>query len=497
MQIAIEEAKTTVFQQLPLNQKKQLGQFFTPASIAVFMASLFNIKSKETIRLLDAGAGIGSLSAAFLDRCISSNLNFNKIELDAFEIDSQLHSYLSNTLEQFKKYIDVEIAIIGSDFIDTAVDWIGGSLFSEFKFHKYTYVILNPPYKKIRSDSRHRLKLRRIGIETVNLYSAFVALALSLLEKNGELVAIIPRSFCNGPYYRQFRQYILSRSAIRRIHLFHSRDKAFKDDDVLQENIIIMLERNGIQDKVVISTSTDDQFDDLEVFEVPFEEIVFPDDREFFIHIPTSKKGSIISRPPNKFKNVLENFGVSVSTGPVVDFRVKEHLCKVPEHGTVPLLYPSHFRNGKVEWPILNIKKPNAIYVNNHTRKWLYPNGYYCVIRRFSSKEEKRRIVASVVKPQNFPNISLLGLENHLNIIHSNKKGLSRELAYGLAAYLNTEFVDRLFRGFSGHTQVNATDLKLMLFPDKEILINLGKSAIKKGSVISEDFDNYLMELTK
>jgi len=103
------------------------------------------------------------------------------------------------------------------------------------------------PYKKINSTSTHRHALRSVGIETVNLYSAFVALALMQLVPGGHLVAIIPRSFCNGPYYRRFRAFMLERAAIRRLHLFTSRSKTFKTDEVLQENIIIHLERSAGQ----------------------------------------------------------------------------------------------------------------------------------------------------------------------------------------------------------------------------------------------------------
>jgi hypothetical protein len=100
----------------------------------------------------------------------------------------------------------------------------------------FTHAILNPPYKKIGSNSRYRLLLRQVGIETVNLYSAFVALAVAQAAPGAQIVAIIPRSFCNGPYYRPFRSFILERATIRHMHLFESRSKAFKDDAVLQEN---------------------------------------------------------------------------------------------------------------------------------------------------------------------------------------------------------------------------------------------------------------------
>ena len=76
---------------------------------------------------------------------------------------------------------------------------------------------------------------------------------------------------------------------------------------------------------------------------------------------------------------------------------------------------------------------------NAETDKWLYPNGWYCVVRRFSSKEEKRRIVASVVQPHRFPKAELLGFENHLNVFHERKGGLPESLARGLAVFLSTD----------------------------------------------------------
>jgi len=440
------------------------------------MASLFPHSADGVCRLLDPGAGIGSLSSAFLERCISGALAFRKIEITAFEFDEILHGELKNTLAGYVERLPIAYEIIGGDFIEEAVNRMqfGNDI-------GFSHAILNPPYKKISSDSRHRLLLRQAEIETVNLYSAFVALTLSLMTPGGYVVAIIPRSFCNGPYYRPFRDILLAGSAIRHMHLFESRNKAFKDDDVLQENIIILLERRGQQGNVTVTTSTDDSFADLAMHTHPFDRIVLPDDPERFIHIPTSPRFNAIERSV-AIRYSLEDIGIKVSTGPVVDFRLKEHLRTMPEPGTVPLLYPCHFNGQNTEWPKAGVNKPNAIQRNSETEKWLYPNGFYCVVRRFSSKEEKRRIGASVVQPDTFVDAEVLGFENHLNVLHENKQGLSEALARGLAVYLNTTAVDENFRRFSGHTQVNATDLKLMKYPSRENLISLGKKAKWIGS---------------
>ncbi|MGB5971725.1 MAG: Eco57I restriction-modification methylase domain-containing protein, partial [Nodosilinea sp.] len=206
-------------------RKAQLGQFFTPTAIAEFMAELFTQGPADDCLLLDAGAGNGSLSEAFLKRCTSGGLQFQQVEVDAFEIDDILHSSLAQTLAAYQQH-SVTSTIHSDDFVHAAADWLSGHLFAK-ALPQYTHAILNPPYKKIRSNSAHRLALRRAGIETVNLYSAFVALSLALLRDRGQLVAIIPRSFCNGPYYRPFREFVLNQAAIRHLHLFESRSKAF------------------------------------------------------------------------------------------------------------------------------------------------------------------------------------------------------------------------------------------------------------------------------
>lgn len=414
--------------------------------------------------------------------------------VDAFELDHDLIDDLSKTLNKYNGNGDLSVNIQGEDFIHCAVESLAGNLFSSPMEH-FTHAILNPPYKKLNSNSPHRLALRRVGIETVNLYSAFVALAVALAAQGGQIVAIIPRSFCNGPYYRPFRDFILERTAIRHIHLFDSRSKAFKDDDVLQENIIIRLERGAQQESVTVSTSADDSFSDLAAHEHPFDRIVFPHDPERFIHVPTSSEHDAIELFP-AIRCTLSDLGIKVSTGPVVDFRLKAHLRDMPGPGTVPLLYPGHFSSIGTTWPIENTKKSNAIARNADTERWLYPSGYYCVVRRFSSKEEKRRIVASTVEPRAFGDAPLLGFENHLNLFHENKHGLPEPLARGLAVFLNTTAVDESFRRFSGHTQVNATDLRLMKYPSRAALIELGEWAASQGTLSQDQIDARLEALT-
>lgn len=489
----VEKTRLRLSKNTEAKKKSQFGQFLTSARTAAFMASLFP-DSKGRCRLLDAGAGIGSLSVAFLDRWNTAGFDFQRVELDAFEIDDSLCSYLNRTLEKYRNNPQFILTIRNVDFIHAATDWLSGSFFAE-EFQKYTHAILNPPYKKINSNSSHRLALRRVGIETVNLYSAFVALAVALTAPGGQIVAIIPRSFCNGPYYRPFRDFIFEHAAIRHLHLFELRNKAFKEDKVLQENIIIRLERSGQQSMVTVSTSADDTFTDLKTQDYPFNQVVFPEDSERFIRVPLAPRSNIKPTLTNRY--TLADLGINVSTGPVVDFRLRKHLRDMPEAGTVPLLYPCHFNGISTKWPVTDKKKPNAILRNTDTEKWLCPSGFYCVVRRFTAKEEMRRIVASVVAPSALDSAPMLGIENHLNFFHKNKSGLSPALAHGLAVFLNSTAIDEYYRCFGGHTQVNVTDLKLMKYPSRGTLIEVGEWAMQQEQLSQTMIDTKLEALTE
>lgn len=447
-------------QMVKLKKQPELCQFFTPMEIARFMCALFPQETFQTpYTVLDAGAGAGALTEAVLDllnRIFAPGGKFFLYECDA-RIIPQLHRNLSN----YNAYQHSNIAILNADFIHDASYMV---LRGEQPF---THAILNPPYRKISSSSNERLLLRRADIETVNLYSGFVALSLKLLKNLGQLVAIIPRSFCNGLYFRSFRKMILRTSAIRQIHLFASRTKAF--DNVLQENVIIHLEKNGKQGRVKVSSSKDASFSDLSVCEYNFADIVKTGDDEFFFHIPSSPGLKYPAKANCKFSDLL----LEVSTGPIVEFRMKHFLKKQPCYQDAPLLYPTHF-NGSFNWPGLDSKRYNSISICPETMRYLYSNGWYTLVRRLSSKEEKRRIVAYVVDPHKFPNRRFLSFENHFNVFHLKRHGLSYEIANGLARYLNSDIVDAIFRSFNGSTQVNATDLRALFYPSGEILSRIG-----------------------
>ncbi len=339
----------------------------------------------------------------------------------------------------------------------------------------FNAAILNPPYRKINSDSRTRRLLREAGIETSNLYTGFLALAAKLLSEDGEIVAICPRSFCNGPYFKPFREQFLDTMSLRRLHVFESRSAAFQHDDVLQENIIVHAVKSPEKPQsVVISTSSGEREGEITERACPYAEVVSPHDTDCFIHLIAGESDEVVRRKMTHFTTTLAKLGLEVSTGRVVDFRAKQFLVREVQDNTAPLIYPCHFNGGFVHWPKPGGRKPNAIRDTERTQDLLVPGAIYVLVKRFTSKEERRRVVACIYDPHRI-HAERVGFENHLNYFHACGRGLPMDLAKGLAAFLNSTIVDVYFRQFNGHTQVNATDLRNMRYPTRAELEALGR----------------------
>ena len=460
------------------SRQEELGQFLTASPVADFMASMFGPFTRA-VRLLDAGAGAGALTAAFVSRCCEKRDGLRAIEATLYELDGEILDSLDETMRECEQRcadagIRFTFTIHSADFIQEMSARLAGDLFGTHP-PAFDAAIANPPYRKISTDSAERHALRSVGVETSNLYTGFIALIQRLLVPGGQLVAITPRSFCNGPYFRPFREDFLGALELRRLHVFESRQAAFRDDSVLQENIIFHAVKGRNQPReLTISSSSGEHGDDITETIFPFAEIVHPHDAEKFIHIPSTASHATAKETMDGLSSSLATLGVTVSTGRVVDFRLKDALRKDPERGTVPLLYPCHFNGGTVHWPKLDARKPNAILDNDETRPWLVPSGVYLLTKRFTSKEERRRLVACLFDPEQVK-AKWIGFENHLNYFHASGHGLERTLAVGLYAFLNSTVVDQYFRRFSGHTQVNATDLRTLTYPDRDTLQAMGR----------------------
>lgn len=462
-----EQSRVAALSTVDPTRQDALGQFFTPARAAALIASLPRLPRAGAIRVLDPGAGSGMLSAALVARVLVEAPDL-EVHLVAVECDGDVMPHLAVTLEACKAEGGGRVSY---DIVDA--DYIAAStgLAPDERLADFDLVIQNPPYAKLGVAAPARVAVRAAGVDAPNLYAAFLALGAAALKPGGQLAAITPRSFCNGPYFGAFRSFLLDQIALDRVHIFESRSTVFADTGVLQENVIFSGTRGGTRRQVLLSASNS-HHDDASHRRLPYADVIRPDDRHRFIRIATKDEDTRLADQMIAFPDTLDSLGISVSTGRVVDFRSRECLHNEEIERGLPLVYPGNARGGLVAWP-REIRKPQwFVPITDRDRRLLLPEGWYCVVKRFSAKEERRRIVAAVWSPERTP--GPVAFENHLNVFHHRGAGLDRDTAVGLSLWLNSSVVDRYFRTFSGHTQVNATDLRVLRYPSVAALRRLG-----------------------
>ena len=467
-----------------VEHKKKNGQFFTPKTIADFMSSYVSNK-KNIISILDPGSGMGILSCSLIES-LALKSKIEKISLTLYETDSELIVSLRKVLSFLKLWlnnqkINFDAKLITEDFISSNMDvFTPDSLYKNSEYDTYDYIISNPPYFKIPKSDIKAQVAKELVYGQPNVYSLFLGLSAKLLNNEGEMIFITPRSFAAGNYFQAFRKSFFSDVNISDIHIFESRNKMFKKDKVLQENIIIKAKKEKV-DKIKITSS--ESANDLthvrtQIFKT--KELLDLDSDEKILFIPSNEEEAKTIEIFRKWENTLNDYNINISTGPVVAFRCKDFLVDEPagDLNIAPLLWLHNIKEMQFDFSIKKNSKPIYIIDNAESRKVLLKNQDYVLIRRFSSKDDKSRLIASPYFASNFT-YNRIGIENHLNYLHRPGGTLSEDEIWGISSLFSSKLFDRYFRTFNGNTQVGASELKQIKMPPLESIISIGKKVKK------------------
>ncbi len=462
--------------------RKERGHFGTAPAIADFMADMFTPITRRKTRVLDAGAGVGTLSAALCQRFLQQR-TAGRIYFELWENDPQLEPRLRQTMESCRAALrdaghDMEFAIRADNFI---LEHAQPSLFREAVAAQFDLAIMNPPYFKVRKDSEIARAMAHVVYGQPNVYAFFMAVASDLLADGGQMVAITPRSYFNGPYFKRFRKWFFDRMAVRQIHVFESRDAVFREDQVLQENVILLAVKGGTREDILLTSSRDRSFQSIERQVLPYASVIEDASGDHLVRVATNSLEQKVVEFVDSFPCRFRELPFRISTGPVVTFRSTEYLCIDRSKDTAPLLWMHNVRAFAVQLRPKN-GKPMHIRAIDESKRLLLPAKRYVLLKRFTAKEERRRLVAGIVEPTDSYS-PLLGLENHLNYVYSPNGELSREEAFGLAALFNSALIDRYFRAISGNTQVNAAEIRAMPTPDLETIRQIGKDVVSRGDI--------------
>jgi len=465
---------------IPKEERKKYGQFFTSKKTAEFMASLFTIDfSKTKLRLLDAGAGTGLLTVALVERLRTSGYE-GEIMVVCYENDTKVLPTLTSNLENLKNGLGIQYEI-------RVENYLLSQHFSKTDAQKvnaehYDMIIGNPPYLKIAKNAPEAKAMSEVCYGAPNLYFLFWSMSINNLKYGEELVYIIPRSWTSGAYFERFRNFLFHNCVITNIHIFDSRDKVFDGESVLQETMIIKIKKTKDRPRFInISSSKSSDFLNVQYINVEYDTIVAPN--QFVFLVTNEEEANILSRV-NRQAYTLESDDLKMRTGILVDFRTREVLRDNEENGSYPLFYSQHIRNGRVSWPVGR----KAEHIVTDRKGYLQENTDYVFVKRFTSKEEKRRLQCGIYLKAEHEKYRYISTQNKINYI----KCGNPELAYGLFVLLNSTLYDSYYRILNGSTQVNSTEINLMPVPSKEIIQQMGRELI--GMELTEHNCNIIID---
>ena len=475
-------------------QRKDRGLFLTPVPIADFMAKQVTVSGRK-VRILDPAAGAGILGCAAVEAIASRSPKPATIELAAYEVDSGLLPALRATLDYLANWCQASLRVRivvrseAADFIMANADAMRprGLFPAETAAGNFDAIIANPPYFKIGKGDPRAVATAHVVHGQPNIYALFMAVGAALLRQRGSLVFITPRSFASGPSFRRFRSVFFDMVRPTAVHVFGSRREAFRRDAVLQENIIV----SGVrQDRwyeseaaTPLSISSSLGVHDIggsNLRETSADTLLNLASTDKVLRLPVCDEDDAALALVDSWPSNLAALGLNISTGPVVPFRATEFIAMQGEVPAthVPLLWMNHVRAMRVAWP-LDRHKPEYI-VRAGAETLLVPNRNYVLIRRFSAKEEPRRLTAAPFIAADLA-LPAIGFENHLNYVHRPGGTLSEDEAWGLAGLYNTRLLDTWFRAVNGNTQVSATELRAMPLPAHETIIALGRAVKRLG----------------
>ena len=219
----------TLTKQLSKIDKRRQGIYFTPPKCIVHILQkvAFYFKNSQPNHILEPSCGSGE----FISKLITEYNNSHIVGIENNE----------TIFESVKKYNNNQTQIINADFLT-------------YQFNKkFNLIIGNPPYFVIKKTLVDK-KYKNLYTGRPNIFIIFILKCLSLLETNGILAFVLPKSFLNCVYYDKTRAYIHRNFQI--LDIFESYDKyietaqptivlILRNSKNLTDNNRFVLERNG------------------------------------------------------------------------------------------------------------------------------------------------------------------------------------------------------------------------------------------------------------
>jgi type I restriction-modification system DNA methylase subunit len=244
------------------DERKRLGQFYTPDYIIDYI--LNGIPIKVYHKLLDPACGSGGFLIRAYDKFLKISIEKNKSNAHKQILENSLFGYDINpfavhltamnlALKNIESKTDA-LNVIERDSLTTSPTFNDFALYQartldakikqvdKSKHTGFSVVVGNPPYFNMNQEEIKN-KYSGQGFDDIatgvtNIASLFLKKYITLLEPNGYLGFVVPKSLTYSGSWEGIRQFILKETEIVKIFDVH---EAF--DGVLLEQIAIILQK--------------------------------------------------------------------------------------------------------------------------------------------------------------------------------------------------------------------------------------------------------------
>ena len=236
---------------------------------------------------------------------------------------------------------------------------------------------------------------------------------------------------------------------------------------------------------LISTTKSNSDFSNKTVFSAPYTTVVNGD--ECYVYLVTNEEDAETLETLNRLSETLPSIGLKMKTGLTVDFRNREALRDNAEEHAVPLFYSQHIQGGKVVFPVGKEHE----YIITDQSGLRQQNTNYLFVKRFTAKEEHRRLQCGIYLARKHPEYTEISTQNKINFI-CGLKDLSECVVYGLYVLFNSTLYDCYYRILNGSTQVNSTEINTMPVPSMNVIEAMGKELIRVRDMSEESCDNIL-----
>ena len=280
--------------------RKSLGQYFTPESIREKLLS--KLSKKENSKILDPGCGTGE----FL---LTAKEYFENPELYGWDIDEKLVRISQKLVPDAQ--IEKTDALKRNDY------------------EKYDFVIGNPPYYEFCLDNELRKRFGEVINGRANIYSLFIYQGIKLLKIGGYLAYVVSPSMNNGAYFAKLRSYIVENCNIEYLSVLDSPNLF---DGALQSVMLLILKKGQNKGDYIFKKNGI---------------LIFSEEVDY---LDKAFEG----------KTTLSELGYEVKTGRLV-WNQNKHLLTYEAEGNVPLIWSHNVTSEGLK--LGNHKRPQYVEI--------------------------------------------------------------------------------------------------------------------------------------